>query len=119
MAEQQYIRRGMALSIFLGVLIVGSFLTAIAYVVFASRFGLPGTPPAWIPYVMAMLGLLVSIFSLAAWSWKKAGIIGLFILAVAVGGLNYYIGLRTEILPLLAYFVILLFLVRPVWKYFR
>ena len=115
-----YPKRGGCLSWFLGVTIVASFIGAIGYVIAGPSFEKQQELPAWTPYVMAITGLLLSISALAAWNWKKAGVIGLCVLSLAVCVINIYIGMGLAwALPGLLGPLVLIVLVVPLWKYFR
>lgn len=110
-------KRGGCLSTFLIVMIVLNAILAIYYLL-AGDIVLQGMPgmPEWAIYVLALAGILNTIFAIYVWKWKKIGVYGFAGTALAVFIINLIIGINILAALLgLTGPVILYFLVKPHW----
>jgi hypothetical protein len=116
---EEQIEKGGCLRLYLFVAIVMNLLTGLFYFIFHDKIQAgPPKLPDWTIYLVGALSLLNAIFCFAVWKLKKFGVHGFIIVGLVGFALNLKLGLNVgmAIAGLLGP-VIMVILVRPIWRH--
>ncbi len=111
--------RGGCLTAFLILMIIANAGTILMYLAMGEKMMRSAHLPYYTPYIMSFFGVMNLIFTGLTYNWKKAGVIGIVVMAVITLLVNLYLGVGpTSFLGLIGV-IILIALIQPKWNEFK
>jgi len=113
-------KRGGCLTAFLLFLIVVNAGTSLFYLLGADFLvsRLHGFQ-TWQAYVLAAAGIINLVFLIMVYQWKKFGLYGIIGMSIIILAFNVYLGMGANAVLGLIGPIVLILVLRPVWKYMK
>ena len=114
-------KRGGCLTAWLILMLIGNSLAVLLYLVlFAIGQSLLGISPGWSTPIVAICSILNIIFAIAILKWRRWGVYGFGGTTIVAFVINLAIGFPIWITLMgLVGIIVLVILLRPVWKYLQ